>query len=84
MRVQSFAGLFMVISAISLTKTSQQFPVSLESRKMLRISECYSGIGFFVISLAFIIRTAVFSKPMEGVTPEYNGTVTAMLERFLR
>jgi len=69
-------GLLMVVGgmillykgAISLNKASKKDAVSLEFKKMIKVTTQYPALGLFIIGLAFIISAAMFSKPT-GVSP---------------
>ena len=48
--------------AISLNQASKEEAVSLEFKKMLKITTHYPALGLFIIGLAFIIIAVSFSK----------------------
>ena len=66
-------GLFMVIGGmvllykgnVTLSQTAKDEAVSLEFKKMVKITTHYPALGLFVIGLAFIIVSAAISKPKE-------------------
>lgn len=67
-------GLFMVIGgmvllykgAISLSQVSRDDALSMEFKKMLKITTHYPALGLFVIGLAFIIIAVSFSKSTQN------------------
>ncbi len=81
--IGGICGLFMVIGGmillykgnITLNKTSKDEAVTLEFRKMIKITTHYPALGLFVIGLAFIIVSAVFAKPKEVTSLAIKGHV---------
>jgi len=60
---------------ISLTQVSQKEAVSVEFRKVLKLSSQYPALGFFIIGLVFIVSAAVFGKPAIGSPFTINGRI---------
>ncbi len=66
-------GLLMVLGGmillyrgnITLSQTSKDDAVSLEFRKMIKISTHYPALGLFVIGLAFVLASAYICRPKE-------------------
>jgi hypothetical protein len=76
-------GLLMVVGGmvllyrgnITLSQKSAKEAVSLEFKNMIKITTHYPALGLFIIGLAFIIVSAIFSKPTEVKPLEIVGRV---------
>lgn len=62
--------------AINLTQTSRDEAVTLEFKKMLKVTTHYPALGLFVIGLSFIVTALAFSKPPAVRPLEIRGKVT--------
>lgn len=54
--------------AITLTQASPDEAVSVEFKKMLKVTTRYPALGLFIIGLSFVVTALVFSKP-ENIKP---------------
>jgi hypothetical protein len=62
--------------AITLTQTSDSEAVSLEFRRMLKITTHYPALGLFVIGLSFTVAGLCFSRPPAVHPFQLRGRVT--------